>query len=288
MIDMIVVGGGIMGITIADWLTQKLDMDVRVFDYGDPMAGTPPSGGSVKPSKLTGLDDEQLKPALKVLDGVYGLTKETFTIRPSGGLLKADVYQIPVELVVNAVKYPYKVTSIVQGTPHIVVYEGKHGEKMTVKCRRVVVAAGMGCAFLLPSVFGKGELSAKRGVSFRFEGNIDKPFVQAWAPYKQITVHNIEQDGEFQIWGSDGSALKPESWTDQRTAECLGRVQNALGAKHKVLKTITGYRSFHGKSKPCFLKELAPGFWVATGAGKFGCIAAGWAAEQIYKTIQEG
>src|SRR3989304_2407377 len=99
MEEAVVVGGGIMGATIAKALREVSGRSVKLIDGNFPLSGTRASGGSVKPSPLTGLDAEQLRPALDMLDRLYGLKKEEFVLRPSGGLLKADVFQIEMDKV---------------------------------------------------------------------------------------------------------------------------------------------------------------------------------------------
>lgn len=280
MYDVIVIGAGIVGATIAEAFRRIQHREVLVIDDGDPMAGTWPSGGSVKPSPLTGLSDEQLKPTLAMLDCLWGLSKERFEIRPSGGFLKADVYHIPMDDVYGIATTYGHVKAITPAGQVEWVHE--EDEMITNQAKLVIVAAGMGCANLFPELFPKGTLTAKQGVSFHFLGEVKQPFVQAWAPYKQITVHNIIVDGITRTWAADGSALKPESWTEGRSEECLNRIKGAMKRTDDPIEVRTGLRSFHSsKAKPLYLKEIQPGIWIAAGAGKFGCISAGWAANEL-------
>jgi hypothetical protein len=250
-----------------------------LIDGQHPMSGTKASGGSVKPSHLTGLDKDDEHISLDMLNTLWGLEKETFVIRPSGGLLKADVYQINMDTVYGTEQVLGEVTKIgyKDGAPCAVVE--LDGDKKLVRCNLLVIAAGMGTTKLIPKM--DGELYAKQGVSFKFDGKLKQAFVQAWAPYKQITVHSIISHGKTMIWGSDGSALKPDNWTSDRTVECRTRIMKAANLKDPA-ETVLGLRPFHtSNSKPCYLAEVSDDIWVVTGAGKFGGIAAGWASSKL-------
>lgn len=277
--DTLVIGAGIIGVTIAKALRARLGQEVAIYDDDDSQAGTKASGGSVKPSHLTGLSSDDEKPVLALLDELYGLHKENFVIRPSGGLLKADVYQINMDLVREEPRIParaVKLSKTKSGKPAVIFEDGSFASADTV-----IVAAGMGCATLIPSM--AKDLFAKKGVSFIFDGEVEQAFVQAWAPYKQITVHNTTYYGQSMVWGSDGTALKPDNWDEGRTNSCLERVMHAAELDGGPAYINTGLRPFHTdkKAKPCYMAEVSPGVIVVTGAGKFGNIAAGWAANQL-------
>ena len=277
--DIVVVGAGIMGATIAQAFRVLQEREVMLIDGQHPLSGTKASGGSVKPSHLTGLDKDSEKLSLDMLDSLWGLEKETFVVRPSGGFLKADVYQIDMDKVFGVEQVLGEVTKIGRkgGVPCVVAE--LDGRMEVVRCNLLIVAAGMGCSKLIPKM--GLDLYAKQGVSFIFPGKLEQAFVQAWAPYKQITVHNFSHNGEMTIWGSDGSALKPDNWSSERTLECRNRIMKAAKLK-QPLETVLGLRPFHkSNSKPCYMEELSEGMWVVTGAGKFGGIAAGWASHKL-------
>jgi hypothetical protein len=55
----------------------------------------------------------------------------------------------------------------------------------------------------------------------------------------------------------------------------------------KQLYGVRPYSKDAKKSKkPCYLQEMQPGLWAATGGAKNGTIAAGWAADQISRRTQ--
>jgi glycine/D-amino acid oxidase-like deaminating enzyme len=90
MKDVIVVGAGIVGATVAKAF-QAAGQDVLLIDSREPMAGTRPSGGHLKPSWLGGMKKAEYEPAMKLLDDIWGLEEAEFTIRPSLGDRKSVV-----------------------------------------------------------------------------------------------------------------------------------------------------------------------------------------------------
>ncbi len=283
MNDVIVVGAGIVGATIAEALRKFKNRQVLVIDDGKPLSGTKASGGSIKPSKLTGLSETELNPILDTLLNLFGYQKETFELRPVRKLLKYDIYQLNMVNVFNIEKKLGRVINIGStndGKPGVLAIID--GEEMFIPCNLLIIAAGMGCIQILPEIFSKNTLTAKKGVSFRFKGTIKQAFVKTWLPYKQVTVHNFYTKDGWQIWGCDGSALKPENWPTSRTDECLQRISRELNPQHELLAVTPGLRSFHqAKAKPCYFEQVYQNVYVATGAGKFGSISAGWAANRI-------
>jgi hypothetical protein len=288
--DVVVVGAGIMGATIGEAFRKKVGLKVQIIDDHDPLSGSRPSGGCVKPSKLTGLGNDDFEEAMALMAELYGAEDVRFAIKPSGGFVKVNTRQLDMEKVFGVKHVHAKVHKILDDPEDLpaVVYDLPGGTVIS-EANMLVVAAGMGCAKMFPEVFPDNTLTAKQGVSFQFEGEVDEPYVETWAPYKQVTVHNVQTaGGTTRIWASDGSALIPKNWTDERTFQCLERVTKSLRkAGYDVDEPVaihTGLRPFHkAKPKPCFLEEVSPDIWVATGAGKFGCISAGWAAVQLLK-----
>jgi len=279
--EIAVVGAGIMGASIGENLRSK-GRKVTILDDGRPMSGSRPCGGSIKPSPLTGLTKEEEKPILDVMDRLFTIRQEQFVIRPSGGFLKINVYQVCMDKVFAVQKKTATVEKVfLKGNMPVVIYRTEK-RRVHLRCERVVIAAGGWCGQLLPAHFPEKSIQLKRGAAFIFDRKTEQAFVQTWAPYKQITVHPIQVNGEEKTWGADGTALIPESWEDGRTAMCLLRIQKAMGVKDVPSQTLEGYRPFHvSKAKPCYLEEVLPGIWATTGAGKFGCISAAWAANKL-------
>jgi glycine/D-amino acid oxidase-like deaminating enzyme len=140
----------------------------------------------------------------------------------------------------------------------------------------VVVAAGYWSQELVPWVdLG---LTGRAGSAWLYQGLQQNGFIIPWAPYKQIVGFD-RGDG---YWVSDGSAIKPENWTEQRKSasflRCSLDPDQVLGKP----KELTGIRPYT-KESPCLCKEVSPGLWVATGARKNGTLLGAWCAQKIVK-----
>lgn len=273
MRDVIVVGAGIIGATVALALRRQ-GRGVLVLDDRREEAGTPPSGGHLRPSWFGGMKKRDYEPAMALLDAVWGLHEEAFALLPSG-LLSATVYRVDTDCVVSTQATSGTVIAVgeLETNAPSVSWQTAQNGNVTERCRLLVIAAGMGCAALIPGL----DLTGKRGVSFRFRGVLPQPFVKPWAPYKQVVAH---QQAPQEIWVGDGSAILSANWTAERTAQCLSRCRKPLPAEAALRRTITGIRPYApaGGKEPCLLQALGPHAWVATGAGKMGTIAAGWVA----------
>jgi glycine/D-amino acid oxidase-like deaminating enzyme len=278
MRDVIVVGCGIVGSTIALALQQQ-KRDVLILDDKNELAGTPPSGGHAKPSWFSGMKKSEYEPALEMLSNTHGMSEESFVIKPSAGLACTTVFRVDTDKVRSRVA---KITTIAH-VDELTELETKHpcvtynGEKE--RCRLLIIAAGIWCRDLLPQEFPNKSLVAKQGVSFRFPGKLKKPFIKPWAPYKQIVAH---QQGENEIWVGDGTAMYPENWPETRNQVCQSRCRAALGLKAMPIRSIVGLRPYHA-AKPCYVNKIGPSVWVATGAGKLGTVAGGYAAVEIVR-----
>lgn len=269
MRDVIVIGCGIVGATVAKVLTKQ-GRNVLVLDDGRPMSGTAPSGGHLKPSWFGGMKKEQSEPAMELLSETWGMTEEEFTVLPDGS--KTTVYRVDTDQVV---KYP-RMKTTVTGIKFLNNYPIVQFTEAEERTKLLIVAAGAWCGELLPEI----SVQARQGVSFRLKGKLQQPIIQQWAPYKQIVAHQQAAD---EIWVGDGSALLPANWTEERTRQCLGRCREALHlGSLQPTKTLIGWRPYcKTEADPCLLRKLFPRVWVATGAGKMGTIAAGWVAGRI-------
>lgn len=269
MQDVIVVGAGIIGATVANALTRQ-GKEVLLLDDGRPNSGTPPSGGHLKPSWFGGLKKQEYEPAMDLLKKCWGLEEESFKLWPLGNHVK--VYRVNTDVVVQYPRTIGKVTHIgrLDNYPEV-VWDGQG-----VRCRLLVVCTGVWAGELIPGVV----VQSKQGVSFRLKGVLPEPVIYPWAPYKQVVAH---QQGTNEIWAGDGTAVYPVNWKD-RTQQCLARCQKHLQITIPPVRTLTGYRPYcplENSTDPCLLKQLGPRAWLATGAGKSGTIAAGWVARRI-------
>ncbi len=279
--QVVVIGCGIIGATVALAL-RKQGKEVTILDSGNPMAGTAPSGGHLKPSWFSGMSKDDYQPAMDLLQEIWGLSESEFVVRPTG--LKTTVYRVDTDVVVKTPRLKATVTKInVESNYPEITYRTAIGQ-FTVQAELLVVAAGVWCQELLPEIFKDNPIQRKRGVSFRMEHNLASEFIQPWAPYKQIVAH---QQATNEIWIGDGSAIIESNWSNERTLACLQRCKKAIGGEPKLLKSITGIRPYcrhENKNDPCLLVKPTRRVWVATGAGKSGTIGAGWAASRILRS----
>lgn len=274
MSNVIVVGAGLFGATIARAL-QREGHHVTVYDDSRPMGGSAPSGCLMKPGWFAGLGKPVTVPALDMLEDLYGVQDLQFRVWP--GAVPCKVHWIPTGQILNLEDLRVvRKTVLNVGTGSILV-RGDDLREEVHEAERIVVAAGWWCKQL---VAGLDKLVGKQGVSFRWREDEIKNIIKPWAPYKQSVIFEEEPGW---AWGGDGSALKPENWDNERTAQCLNRVAKAHGQGIVVGTQAMGIRPFMKGEKPCLLREVKPGTWVATGGAKNGTVAAGWAAHQLVR-----
>lgn len=277
MKDVIVVGAGIIGATVAKAMQQQ-GRDVLLLDNEDRLSGTRPSGGHLKPSWFGDMPKAEYEPAMQVLENVWGLHEDYFKIWPAG--IKAKVYRVDTDEVVAAagVEKLFRHVKSVSQLDTFPLIKSNDGEW---NCRLLLVAAGVWTETLCPQIT-EFSPTAKQGVSFRFAGELKYHFISPWAPYKQVVAH---QQAENEIWVGDGSAILQKNWTSERTKECENRCRDEL-AKHnstKLLKTLHGLRPYCKGlgTDPCLFKQIGKRAWVATGSGKSGTISAGWVVNKL-------
>lgn len=285
MVDAIVVGAGIIGTTIAEALRKH--MQVLVIDAHKPMSGTKPSGGHLKESWFGGMKKEEYEPAMQLLDEIWGLKVEEFYVSPVGA--KTKVYRVDTDkvytkhIVGEVVEY-----GATRNGYEVIIRQGTKGA--IYQCTYLVFATG---AFDV-GWLGKQQpsIKSKQGISFRMKGKLSRPFINPWAPYKQVVAHQQTPDS---IWIGDGSAILEANWDEDRTQSCLVRCNKALGKKLVVyrenppdpLEHRMGLRAYcdHSKSDPCLFQQLGSNVFLVTGAGKSGTISAGWSARKILQHV---
>ncbi len=111
------------------------------------------------------------------------------------------------------------------------------------------------------------------------------PRITPWAPYKQLVRFN-RGDG---LWAGDGTSLRNLDYASKIASRirCQRFVEEDKSVTGKLTPPIAlmGYRPYVKDAKPCFLKQVRPGFWVATGGAKNGTLAAGWCADQMVRAL---
>lgn len=272
MKDVIVIGAGIIGATIAKALRAQ-GREVLLLDSGEALAGTPPSGGHLKPSWFGGMPKDQYEPAMQLLDDVWGLHQDEFLVWPVG--IRTTVYRVDTDKVVAVEKTKMKVAELknVNTLAPTVI-----GEGFEERCRLLIVAAGVWCAEILKPYFPL-KIQSKQGISFRFKGKLENQFIKPWTPYRQIVAH---QQYENEIWIGDGTAILQKNWTAEREEQCRVRCSSTIKAAAPPTKILTGLRPYcQAGANPCLFSHIPPRTFVVTGAGKSGTIGAGWAARRI-------
>lgn len=280
---MIIVGAGVFGCVIAETFRRTGLFDITMFDHRDRMNGSIPSGFLMKPSWITMMNKRELDECFRLLDTLYGVRDIQLTVWPTSKKVTAH------HLDRNKVLYPEvpvieKTVLNIHPAIGAVVYDTP---ERAMKTDIIIVAAGYWTNELLrKSLLGeiKG-FHGKQGVSFVYKGHCE-PFIRPWAPYKQIVAHEHCNPGE--IWVGDGTAIKPENWTQERQLQTETRIAVALPDEIRSQNPIRQYgiRSFVKGHKPCYLEHIgATTTWVVAGGGKNGTIAAAWAANRLMEEI---
>lgn len=269
MHDAVIIGGGLFGQVIARGLRRQ-GRDVLVLDNREADAGSRPAACLMKPSWFSSLGKDVYDPALHILDELYGLCDLEFVTRPK--LVRVKVHWVPPSEILGGRARNAQAVRVDSG---LVVLET--GEAITT--RLVVVAAGIWTERLLPQYRQVGQ----KGVAFRWsDAHIPQPFIQPWAPYRQLVAFN-RGDG---LWVSDGTAIKAENWTLERLDVSRLRATKSVSrhiAGRWPSDIMTGIRPYAKGHKPCLLEEVEGmrGVWVASGGAKNGTLAAGYCAHII-------
>lgn len=199
-----------------------------------------------------------------------------FTVWPTR--ITTEVFWIPLNEILVKPDVVGTVTNISRGeTTWVTDYTDQEGKKWGFFSEMVVVAAGVWCDKLLscPTIVGK------KGASFRWITQLERNFIVPWAPYKQVVGFN---DSERTCWVGDGTAILEKNWDKGRVNTSIERCAKAARTNPATVSTKVGIRPFVKDTKgPCLLEERSSGLWLATGGGKNGTIAAGWAASEIVK-----
>lgn len=264
--SLIVIGGGIVGKTIACHI-QKMGISTTIIDAGLAESGTSACGGAVKPSPLTNMSSAELEDALNILQSCWGMEEVKFEIRPMGKFVKVKTNVVNMNKIDDFPTTFGKVSKI----HNSFFLEGEE-----LKADFFVVACGIWSNDIYP-VPG---LYSKKGCGFYFEKEYGC-FVKTWAPYKQITIHPCERFGGRATWAGDGTAIIPENWSMEKVKEAMKRCRKEMKTIEAPFKIAVGNRPFlKSKPRPCFFERNKNVFCV-TGAGKFGLLAAGWAAKRM-------
>lgn len=283
MTDVIVVGGGLFGQTIA---AEMIAMGKRtiLIDNDEVKAGSKPSASLMKPSWMKQLTTEQLDQSYGVLDKHFGVHDLSFKVGP----LKIDTVRwCDPELIRKAVPVINK--NVIKATPGTVHFDNDE----IWEAKTVIVAAGYWSNNILYKEHHAPGLDGRVGASYVTTGcQIPDNFISVWAPYKQLVAFNIDAN---RVWVGDGTALKVGNLTAERLAQSTARARDVVRGPVGMTEMSIGIRPYMPKAAlgkaPCYLEfhqsEHNPtDLIVATGGAKNGTIAAGWAAYQIARYME--
>jgi glycine/D-amino acid oxidase-like deaminating enzyme len=224
----------------------------------------------MKPSWFASLGADVYKPAIAKLAELYPLQEVGF-------------YTGPVKTTTVTWINPQEILRVRKLTAHVerLARNGKRWQLLIegepVEARIVIVAAGIWTGRLVPEVQQRG----LAGMAFLWpKETIGRPFIRPWMPYKQIVAFN-RGDG---LWAGDGSAILWKNWTVGHADRSLQRCRGALKRRLAPPIQIFGVRPYHD-AKPCYLSEIRPNLWVATGGAKNGTLAAGWCAHELSRRL---
>lgn len=275
-----VVGAGLFGAIAAKALHQA-GHQVSVLDSSLPNAGSPPAACLMKPSWFSGMG-AAAQASLELLGRLYRLEEISFKVGP----VTAPVHWIdPRSILAEAREtrrdYFFSPEQVNGVEPDGTLYIGPHKETFD----HVVLAMGNHTGII--PWRRRPDVRPQAGVAFLFpNAQIRQPFISPWAPYKQIVAFN-RGDG---LWISDGTALKPESLTEERINVSYNRCLNALrgGREHQIWgsmdesRRLVGHRPYVKDAKPAYCETWEEGrVTVITGGAKNGTIAAGWCAWKL-------
>ena len=269
MLDAIIVGAGLFGQVIAAAM-RKQGREVLVLDSAKKEAGSKPAACIMRPGWYKSLGDDVSQTGMELLDSIYGIKGISFEFRGKKVTQPNTVYWIPPKKILSGKKTKTEVLGVQKGG--VMVEDG------LIPARLVVVAAGIWTEKLLPQYKQRGQ----KGVALLWRNEkIEQPFIQPYAPYKQLMVFN-RGDG---LWAGDGTAIMTEHWTEARVEAMKNRAWEHIGGKAREIEPsiLLGVRPYPGKKypNPCIVEEVEPGLWVATGGAKNGTILAGYAAHRI-------
>lgn len=267
MKDVAIIGGGLFGSIIAQALAYN--HGVTVYDDARAEAGSKPAACLMKPGWFSALGKKVYDPSLDLLSEIYGVRE----IRFKAGPTSVSVFWVPPAKILD--RRAYTVNASIRGIKKTSTgFDLYNKTEVIGEARKVVVAAGIWTQLLVPEI----EQRSQAGMAFLWpEQRIEEPFIKVWAPYKQVVAFN-RGDG---LWVGDGNAILRSNWTETHAKQSAARCKYGVGEP----KRLFGIRPYH-KDRPCLLREVRPGLWVASGGAKNGTLAAGWCASQLRKALQ--
>lgn len=267
--NIIIVGSGLFG-SLAARLARAEGHSVTVVDEPRSYAASKASGCVLAPSWLSSLSATQRAEGLDVLKALVtvhdvefrtnlGKSFKAQRVNPDEVLVKADVCEAAVR-----------------------VEDGLVVTAAGTKLRGVVlVAAGMGCAELLPNL---PAMKGLWGASLRVAAQLQEPRIHVYAPYRQAVAFNLDRKT---VWMGDGSALTEKTWAKEereRVAATQGRAKDLFGLP-PTKRVFTGARPYVEGHKAGYFAKISPKLYVSTGGAKNGTMLAAAQALEFVRSL---
>lgn len=275
--EVLVVGGGLFGSIIAAELDYH-GVNVVVLDDKRQGAGSKPAACLMKPGWFSSLGRDTYQPALDLLDRLYGIEDLQFQVGPT----KQTVHWVKPSKILSRRDYNVygrleKVTH--EGIDSLVEVRLDTKVETHFHVKTLIMATGIWSYDMVGGIKG---LEPRWGWAHIWPGKID-PFIEPWAPYRQIVGFNRAAD---EVWIGDGTAYKNLAPEAERHAQSVMRCAKAAGLVYQApLTSILGARPYVKEAKPALLEERKRGLWLATGGAKNGTLGAAWCANRLRKAL---
>lgn len=281
----IIVGAGLFG-SIAAKVAHSLGRRVVVVDAGLPNAGSRPAACLIRPSWISGLGAAG-ELGMKTLREHYRVHDLTFKLRPAGS---AQVQWVDPQDIWRRRDASTEAGHVVRGSARlvgngeVVVDRGIGHDRLRLR-GDVLVAAGVwsfsSIGLNVDQQLTLPKMKALAGAAFTFSGELPKPLISVWAPYKQVVAFTREPG---RTWCGDGAAILERNWDDARMGESQRRCQKLVG-RRQLLLTQFGLRPYVEGHKEGYFFRIAKNTWVSTGGAKNGTVIAAAQAAQFVEEL---
>ena len=280
-----VVGAGIAG-SITARLLRKNGFQVRVFDDGDPLAGSRASSNLFIASWLKKFESSSARLGISVLEDLFaGKIDQPF----SRGV--ADAIKVRHVAQRHLLVEPDEVVKITGLDPKRGLMWRQDGVKL---CEGPIVLC-TGCRTALLGEEPIPEPLVGHCALFRGRLQEGRSSLLMPLPYRHFKLYQYDED---LIYFADSTALKPESYRKRRSELQSRLVDNARaamtaeirGLDKPPLPPLVEIRVGH---RPCLpghpfgrLRTVAPGVWSMNGGGKNGMVCYAALAHRLLQELK--
>lgn len=260
----LIVGAGIFG-SLAARLAVKAGYKVTIIDCAKPLAASKCSSGLIRSSWVKSLGPAVVDTGYRVLRSLTPLISVNFTVLPTCKAAVLDWVDYATLL------WPVDVTDTVEeiGEGSVTLGSGR------VLRGKVLVATGAYSGHLLPLPGLKGLV----GASLRIPGEVPKPLMQVYAPYRQAMAFNIAPGT---VWAGDGTAILEKNWEPApRIAKLRQRAEDFFNLTGGT--ALVGSRPYLDKGG--YFARAGKNTWVSTGGAKNGTLLAAYQAQRFLEEL---